>query len=155
MNAAPTIVYNEFNMQLNCKSTFLKYNLQARNGHDRQMQCERILAIFPIDWCATLGGRIGSTRHLHKSCTFSHHLALPRVGHLEAVYHVFAYLNKHDKLRIVFDPTDPLPHTPTAGKPDWSFLLSHRREITTTYAGAARIRSISILLLMIITLVIL
>jgi hypothetical protein len=27
----------------------------------------------------------------------SQHLALPRMGHLETVYHVFAYLNKHDK----------------------------------------------------------
>ena len=50
----------------------------------------------------------------------SQHLALPRVGHLEAVYHIFAYLNKHDKSRIIFDPTDPPPHTPTAAKPDWS-----------------------------------
>ena len=37
----------------------------------------------------------------------SQHLALPRVGHLEAVYHVFAYLNKHEKSSIIFDPTDP------------------------------------------------
>ena len=50
----------------------------------------------------------------------SQHLALPRVGHLEAVYHIFAYLHKHDKSRIIFDPTDPLPHTPTAAKPDWT-----------------------------------
>ncbi len=50
----------------------------------------------------------------------SQHLALPRVGHLEAVYHIFAYLHKHDKSRIVFDPTDPIPHTPIAAKPDWS-----------------------------------
>jgi hypothetical protein len=28
-------------------------------------------------------------------------LALPRIGHLEVVYHIFAYLNKHDKSRII------------------------------------------------------
>jgi hypothetical protein len=43
----------------------------------------------------------------------SQHLALPRVRHLEVVYHVFAYLNKHEKSRIIFDPTDPVPVTPT------------------------------------------
>jgi hypothetical protein len=155
VNAAPTIVYNEFNMQLNCKSTFLKYNLQARNGHDRQMQCERISQYSQLIGVLRWAVELGQLNIYTKVALFSHHLALPRVGHLEAVYHVFAYLNKHDKSHIVFDPTDPLPHTPTAAKPDWSFLLSHRIEITTTYAGAARIRSISILLLMIITLVIL
>ena len=58
----------------------------------------------------------------------SQHLALPRVGHLDAVYHIFAYLNKHDKSRIVFDPTDPLPHTPTAAKPDWSLFYEVTEE---------------------------
>jgi hypothetical protein len=34
--------------------------------------------------------------------------ALPRQGHLEAVYHIFAYLKKHDNgARIVFDPKTP------------------------------------------------
>ena len=42
----------------------------------------------------------------------SQHLALSRMGHLEAVYHVFAYLNKHGKSRIIFDPTNH--------RPDWS-----------------------------------
>ena len=50
----------------------------------------------------------------------SQHLALPRVGHLETVYHVLAYLNKHKKSSIIFDPTDPVPITPTHAKPDWS-----------------------------------
>jgi hypothetical protein len=34
----------------------------------------------------------------------SQYLASPRVGHLEAGYHVFAYLHKHDKSSIVVDP---------------------------------------------------
>ena len=58
----------------------------------------------------------------------SQQLALPRVGHLEVVYHIFAYLSKHDKSRIVFDPTDPKPITPTAAKPDWSSFYSDLEE---------------------------
>jgi hypothetical protein len=54
----------------------------------------------------------------------SQHLALPRVGHLEAVYHVFAYLNKHEKSSIIFYPTDPLPPTLTQAKPDWTPFYS-------------------------------
>ena len=36
----------------------------------------------------------------------SQYLANPRVGHLDAVYHVFAFLKKHPKLKTVFDPKD-------------------------------------------------
>ena len=58
----------------------------------------------------------------------SQQLALPRVGHLEVVYHVFAYLNKHDKSRIIFDPTDPMPVTATMAKPDWSSFYNDLEE---------------------------
>jgi hypothetical protein len=38
----------------------------------------------------------------------SQHQALPRQGHLEAAYHIFAYLKKHENgARIVFDPKEP------------------------------------------------
>jgi hypothetical protein len=35
----------------------------------------------------------------------SSHLCLPREGHLEAVYHLFAYLALNHNARVVFDPT--------------------------------------------------
>ncbi len=31
----------------------------------------------------------------------------PRVGHLDAVFRIFAYLKAHDRSKIVFDPTLP------------------------------------------------
>lgn len=34
----------------------------------------------------------------------SQHLALPWVGHLEVLYCINAYLHKHEKLSIIFDP---------------------------------------------------
>ena len=38
----------------------------------------------------------------------SQHQALPRRGHLEAIYHIFAYLKKNENgARIVFDPKTP------------------------------------------------
>ena len=30
------------------------------------------------------------------------HLALPRVGHLKEIYHIFAYLNSHSNTEMVF-----------------------------------------------------
>ena len=36
----------------------------------------------------------------------SQFLASPRKGHLEAAYHIFAFLKEHPKLKLVFDPKD-------------------------------------------------
>ena len=35
----------------------------------------------------------------------SFHLALPRSGHLDAVFHIFAYLKKKNNSDMVYDPT--------------------------------------------------
>ena len=37
----------------------------------------------------------------------SSHIALPRKGHLEALFHMFAYLKKHHNSEMVFDPSEP------------------------------------------------
>ena len=48
----------------------------------------------------------------------SSYCAAPRVGHLDAVTHLFSYLKHHDRSRIVFDPSYiEHPEVPT---PDWS-----------------------------------
>jgi hypothetical protein len=39
---------------------------------------------------------------------------------LEAVYHIFAYLNKHDKSSIIFDPADPYFDPHDFPDVDWS-----------------------------------
>jgi hypothetical protein len=57
---------------------------------------------------------------LDEVSVLSQYLTSPRVGHLETVYHLFAYLHKHDKSSIVFDPSDPI-FDPTAFiRQDWS-----------------------------------
>ena len=64
--------------------------------------------------------------NLLKSCHYEvsvllQHLALPKQGHLEMVYHVFAYLNKHENLKIVFDlMTVELANPNVFKKVDWS-----------------------------------
>jgi hypothetical protein len=35
------------------------------------------------------------------------YLVQPRVGHLDQVFHIFAYLKAHLRSRIVMDPTKP------------------------------------------------
>jgi hypothetical protein len=68
------------------------------------------------DFCSRYAQLIGVLRWMielgridiyYEVSVLSQYLASPRVGHLEAVYHVFAYLHKHDKSSIVIDPSEP------------------------------------------------
>jgi hypothetical protein len=59
----------------------------------------------------------------------SSHLALPREGHLEQVYHMFAYLKKYHNLEIVFDPSDPVIDESNFEHQDWtSSEFGHAQE---------------------------
>jgi hypothetical protein len=48
------------------------------------------------------------------------HRALPRIGHLEAAYQVFAYLAKHETSHTIFDSSNQESYDPTHHRPDWS-----------------------------------
>jgi len=50
----------------------------------------------------------------------SSHLAMPREGHLEQVYHIFAYLHSHHNAELVFDPTYPSVDKTKFERQDWS-----------------------------------
>jgi hypothetical protein len=56
------------------------------------------------------------------------HLALPQVWHWKRYITFFAYLSRHKKLSIIFDPSDPLPNTPTQTKVDWLSFYSKLNE---------------------------
>ena len=49
---------------------------------------------------------LGRVDIYHEVALLSQYLAAPWVGHLETLYHVFAYLKSHQKFNIVFDPKD-------------------------------------------------
>ena len=50
----------------------------------------------------------------------SSHLALPRKGHLEELFHMFSYLDKHHNAEMVFDPTEPEIDESLFPTKDWS-----------------------------------
>jgi hypothetical protein len=52
-------------------------------------------------WCVEFG-RIDIITEVSIMSTY---LCSPREGHLEAVFHVFAYLGLHHSARVLFDPT--------------------------------------------------
>jgi hypothetical protein len=50
----------------------------------------------------------------------SQHLALPRVGHLQAALHIMAYLRSKHNSRMVFDATAPVMDEGQFLRQDWS-----------------------------------
>jgi hypothetical protein len=68
----------------------------------------------------------------------STYLCLPREGHLEAVFHVFAYLGLHHNARVVFDPTYPAVGMGTFVKPDWKSMYGDVKEMTPSDAPIPR-----------------
>ena len=56
-----------------------------------------------LHWCVELG----CINIITKVSALSSHLALPHEGHLEAVFHIFAYLECWHNACIVYDPNYP------------------------------------------------
>jgi hypothetical protein len=50
----------------------------------------------------------------------SSHLALPREGHLEQGFHMFAHLKKYHNIEMVYDPSDPVIDESSFERKDWT-----------------------------------
>jgi hypothetical protein len=50
----------------------------------------------------------------------SSHLALPREGHLEKVFHIFAHLKKYHNTEVVYDPSGPVIDEAQFDAKDWA-----------------------------------
>ena len=53
----------------------------------------------------------------------SSHLAMPREGHLDAVFHIFAHLKHHGNSEMVFDPSSPVINAADFPKEDWGYSI--------------------------------
>jgi hypothetical protein len=58
----------------------------------------------------------------------SSHNAMPRAGHLNAMYDIFAYLKKHENSTVVFDPNEPLLDPRMFNKFDWTDFYGDVKE---------------------------
>jgi hypothetical protein len=87
-----------------------------------------------LRWCVELG-RIDIITEVSMLSTY---LCLPREGHLEAVFRVFAYLGLHHNVRVVFDPTYPAVGMGTFIKTDWKSMYGDLKEMTPSDAPIPR-----------------
>lgn len=75
----------------------------------------------------------------------SSHLALPREGHLDAVFRIFAYLGKRHNARMVFDPTYPtIDMSAFKHEHDWTSLYGNVKEAIPLNAPKARGREVDL-----------
>jgi hypothetical protein len=80
-------------------------------------------------------GRIGIITEVSVLSTY---LLLPREGHLESVFRVFAYLGLHHNARAVFDPTYPSVDTGTFIKTYWKSMYGDVKEMIPSDAPVYR-----------------
>jgi hypothetical protein len=93
-----------------------------------------------LRWCVELG-RIGIITEVSMLYTY---LCLPREGHLDAVFHVFAYLALHHNSRVVFDPTYPSVDMGAFIKADWKSMYGYVKEIIPPDTRAPRGKTVDL-----------
>jgi hypothetical protein len=66
------------------------------------------------------------------------YLAQPRIGHLEQAFHIFAYLKRHDRSRIVLGPSRPQINEQNFIKADWTDFYRDAKDIIPPNAPEPR-----------------
>jgi hypothetical protein len=93
-----------------------------------------------LRWGVELG-RIDIITEVSMLSTF---LCMPREGHLDNVYHLFAYLSLHHNARVVFDPTYPDVDMRAFIKTYWKPMYGDVKEAIPPNAPATRGKEIYI-----------
>jgi hypothetical protein len=92
------------------------------------------LHIWILRWCVELG----CIDIITEVSMLSTHLCLTSEGHLEAVFHVFAYLGLHHNERVVFDTTHPSIDMGTFIKTDWKSMYGDAKDMISSDAPVSR-----------------
>jgi hypothetical protein len=88
-----------------------------------------------LRWTVEIG-RIDITTEVSMLAAF---MAMPRKGHLFAVFRVFAYLKKKHNSRLIFDPTYPkIDHAKFKDNEDWSNFYGNVKEAIPSNAPKPR-----------------
>ena len=124
-------------LKLNAKAPLMRdyrpeLDVSTELDHEEASYYQSLIGI--LRWAVELG-RIDITAEVSM---MSSALALPRQGHLQQVFHIFAYLKAKHNSRIVFDPTYPEIDYDKFKKRDWSTFYGKMKEIIPENAPAPR-----------------
>ena len=70
------------------------------------------------------------------------HAALPRKGHLQTVFHIYAYLKKRHNSRLALDPSYPSIDMRTFHQADWTDIYGEIKEAIPDNAPEPRAKPI-------------
>lgn len=95
--------------------TPLPLNYRPETDNSKELGPEMASRYLQLIGIARWAVELGALDIYLEVSILSHHQALPRKGHLDALYHLFSYIknvtypkgNARWKRRVVFDPTDP------------------------------------------------
>jgi hypothetical protein len=87
-----------------------------------------------LRWCVELG----RVNIITEVSILASHLALPREGHLDAVFHMYAYLEKKHNSQMVFDPTYPSIDRSKFIKCNWKEFYGNVQEVIPSNASEPR-----------------
>jgi hypothetical protein len=94
-----------------------------------------------LRWCVKLG-RVDIVTEVSELASY---LALPRQGHLlEAIFHVFNYLEKKHNARIVFDPSYPTVDMSLFKESDWRAFYGDVKEAIPLNAPPPRGKDVNL-----------
>ena len=92
------------------------------------------LLVGILRWIVELG-RVGISL---KVSLMSSHLALPREGHIDKLFHIFACLKWKHRARMVFDTTYPSIDNDDFPRHDWEKNYGEVKEVIPTNAPSPR-----------------
>ena len=72
--------------------------------------------------------KIGLVEIITEVLTLASQMSMPREGHMDAVFHVFAYLKARHNSRMVFDPTYPYTNKTNFQEHEWKRLYREVKE---------------------------
>lgn len=107
-----------------------------RNGYRPEIDVSRELVGEEASYYQSLIGilrwivELGRVDICLEVSLMSSHLALPREGHLECLYHLFAYLGKYHNSEMVFDPTKPNIDQDAFERKDWTYSTMSQADRT-------------------------
>ena len=73
-------------------------------------------------------------------------IALPWEGHLEAVFHIFGYLEGHHNARLVFHPIYPTPDMSMFREHDWCVFYGDVKELIPPNAPDRRGKEVDLII---------
>jgi hypothetical protein len=86
---------------------------------------------------------LGRIDILYDVAVLSSHLAMPREGHLDQVFHIFAYLKHHNRSSMVFDDQEPVFDETRFTKCDWAEFYPGAAEVMPPNAPELRGKSVT------------